>query len=87
MSEEAEREETRDWIRQLQEEEQEEGKNNCKRQLNNNLNTIFSIRYEALLSSIYHNFTTRLGQLLKDLSSAVRISLVVHLKFQVECSG
>ena len=26
MSEEAEREETRDWIRQLQEEEQEEGK-------------------------------------------------------------
>lgn len=87
MSEEAEREETRDWIRQLQEEEQEEGKNNCKRQLNNNLNTIFSIRYEALLSSIYHNFTTRLGQLPNDLSSAVWISLVVHLKFQVECSG
>ena len=87
MSEEAEREETRDWIRQLQEEEQEEGKSNCKRQLNNNLNAIFSRRYEALLSSIYHNFTTRLGQLLKDLSSAVWISLVIHLKFQVECSG
>jgi len=59
MSEEAERDETR----QLQDEEEldedeklgvgeEEGKNNCKGELNNNLNICILTQYKALLISL-----------------------------------
>lgn len=63
MSEESEREEIKDETHQLQDEEEldedekrggggGEGKNNCKGELNNNLNICILTQYKALLISL-----------------------------------